>query len=232
MKAVLLAAGKGERLGTLTHQLPKPMIPIDGKPVIEWNVNLCKQNGITELFINLFHLPDIISNYLGNGERFGVTITYAREKNLLGTGGGVKQFARSLGDDPFFVIYSDNWADYDLETMYQHHKKTKAEMTIALFHLDEVQNSGIAVLDSEDQILEFLEKPAKNPPPSHWVNAGIYVMDSHLLSQIPNSPCDFGRDVIPGWIKANIRIMGIKMKERVIPIDTPDMLKVAKTRKK
>ena len=123
MKAVLLAAGKGERLGTLTHQLPKPMIPIDGKPVIEWNVNLCKQNGITELFINLFHLPDIISNYLGNGERFGVTITYAREKNLLGTGGGVKQFARSLGDDPFFVIYSDNWADYDLETMYQHHKK-------------------------------------------------------------------------------------------------------------
>ncbi len=232
MKAVLLAAGKGERLGEVTLELPKPMVPINGKPVIEWNVNLCKQHGINDLFINLYHLPKIITDYLGNGDRLGVTITYANEDHLLGTGGGVKQFSRSLEGKPFFVIYADNWSDYDLSAMYKHHQETKAEMTIALFHLDEVNNSGVAILDQEDRILKFVEKPATRPPPSHWVNAGIYVIDSHLLSRIPDSPCDFGREVIPDWIKANTRIMGIKMKEKVIPIDTPDMLKAAKIRKK
>ena len=232
MKAVLLAAGKGERLEKVTSELRKPMIPINGKPVIEWNVNLCKQHGITNLFINLYYLPKIISDYLGNGDRFGVTITYAQEKHLLGTGGGVKQFSKSLEGAPFFVIYSDNWSDYDLKAMYKHHQKMKAEMTIALFHLDEVNNSGVAVLDQEDRILKFVEKPLTTPPPSHWVNSGIYLIEPHLLSQIPASPCDFGREVIPEWIKANIRIIGIKMKKKVIPIDTPEMLKLAKIRKK
>jgi NDP-sugar pyrophosphorylase family protein len=232
MKAVLLSAGKGERLGEVTRELPKPMVPINGKPVIEWNVNLCKQNGITDLFINLYHLPEIITDYLGNGDRFGVTITYAYENHLLGTGGGVKQFSQALEGDPFFVIYADNWSDYDLRAIYKHHLETKADMTIALFRLEDVSFSGVAVLDQEDRILEFIEKPSTKPPPSHWVNSGIYLIDPHLLSQIPDSPCDFGREVIPDWIKANIRIMGIKMNEKVIPIDTPDMLKVAIIRKK
>jgi NDP-sugar pyrophosphorylase family protein len=232
MKAVLLAAGKGERLGKVTRELPKPMISIKGKPVIEWNVNLCKQHNITDLFINLYHLPKIISDYLGNGDQFGVSITYALEEHLLGTGGGVKQFSQLLENAPFFVIYADNWSDYDLSAMYKYHQETKAEMTIALFHLDKVNFSGVAVLDQEDRILEFIEKPKSTPPPSHWVNAGIYLIEPHLLSQIPDSPCDFGREIIPDWIKTNTRIMGIKMKKKVIPIDTPDMLKAAKIREK
>ena len=232
MKAVLLAAGKGERLGEITRAIPKPMVPINGKPVIEWNIGLCKLHGITDIFINLHHLPDIVTDYLGSGERFGVNLTYAHETKLLGTGGGVKQFSKSLEGASFFVIYADNWSDYDLEAMHQHHKKTGAEMTIALFHLEEAHLSGVAVMDHEDRILEFVEKPKTNPPPSHWVNAGIYLIEPDLLSRIPDGTCDFGREVIPNWIEAEVHITGIKMEEKVIPIDTPDQLEKAKIREK
>jgi NDP-sugar pyrophosphorylase family protein len=231
MKAVLLAAGKGDRLGEMTRVIPKVMIPINGKPVIEWNIGLCKQHGITDLFINLHHLKNIITNHLGNGDRFGVAITYANESHLLGTGGGVKQFSKSLEGAPFFVIYADNWSDYDLRAIHKHHQETKAEMTIALFHLEDVHLSGVAVLDQEDRILKFVEKPKTDPPPSHWVNAGIYLIEPHLLSQIPEGTCDFGREVIPRWIQDGVHVAGIKMKEKVIPIDTPSLLKMAKIRK-
>jgi len=231
MKAVLLAAGKGDRLGEMTRVIPKVMIPINGKPVIEWNIGLCKQHGITDLFINLHHLKNIITNHLGNGDRFGVAITYANESHLLGTGGGVKQFSKSLEGAPFFVIYADNWSDYDLRAIHKHHQETKAEMTIALFHLEDVHLSGVAVLDQEDRILKFVEKPKTDPPPSHWVNAGIYLIEPHLLSQIPEGTCDFGREVIPRWIQDGVHVAGIKMKEKVIPIDTPGLLKKAKSRK-
>ena len=232
MKAVLLAAGKGERLGEITSSIPKPMVPISGKPVIEWNIGLCKLYGITDIFINLHHLPNIVTNYLGNGERFGVTLTYAHETKLLGTGGGVKQFSKSLEEDSFFVIYADNWSDYNLETIRRHHQASGVEMTIALFHLEDVLLSGVAVMDYKDRILEFVEKPKTSPPPSHWVNAGIYLMEPHLLSRIPDGVCDFGREVIPNWIDAGIHIAGIKMKEKVIPIDTLAQLKTAKIREK
>ena len=228
MKAVLLAAGKGERLGELTRKIPKPMIPIKGKPVIEWNIGLCKLHGITDIFINLHHLPNIVTDYLGNGERFGVTLTYAHEAELLGTGGGVKQFSKSLEEAPFFVIYADNWSEYDLEAIRQHHKKVRAEMTIALFHLEEVQFSGVAVMDHENRILEFVEIPKTSPPPSHCVNAGIYLIEPQLLSQIPNGTCDFGKDVIPNWIKAGVNVRGIKMEKKVTAIDTPDLLNKVK----
>ena len=228
MKAVLLAAGKGKRLGEITRGIPKPMIPLYGKPVFEWNIGLCKKYGITDIFINLHHLPNIVTDYLGTGERFGVTLTYAHEAKLLGTGGGVKQFSKELEEAAFFVVYSDNWSDYDFEVIRQRHKEMGAEMTIALFHLEEVNLSGVAVMNHEDQILEFVEKPQSNPPPSHWVNAGIYLMEPHLLSRIPDGVCDFGSEVIPSWIEAGVHIAGIKMKKKVIPIDTPDQLKKAK----
>ena len=232
MKAVLLAAGKGKRLGELTRAIPKPMVPISGKPVIEWNVDLCKQHGITDLFINLHHLPNAIIDHLGSGSRFGVSITYAQEPELLGTAGGVKQFSSSLKDNHFFVIYSDNWSDYDLKAIHRHHRETQADMTIALFHLADVRLSGVAILDKNSRILKFIEKPKTGPPPSHWVNSGIFLMEPRLLAQIPDGPCDFGREVIPEWITKGVHIVGMKMEQKVIPIDNPVLLDKAKIRKK
>ena len=228
MRAVLLAAGKGERLGSITHKTPKPMIPFKGKPLLEWNINLCKRYEITDIFINLHHLPNIIKNYFGNGKRLGVTITYIYEPELLGTAGGVKQFSKALQGSAFFVIYSDNWSDYNLKAISDFHQESGAEMTIALFHLEDIRHSGIAVLDHENKVLEFIEKPRTDSPPSHLVNAGIYLIEPQLLSQIPNGTCDFGKDVIPNWIKAGVNVRGIKMEKKVTAIDTPDLLNKVK----
>ena len=224
MKAVLLAAGKGERLGKLTQGVPKPMIPTDGKPILEWNIELCRKHGVTELFINLFHLPHIIKEYFGDGSRFGVSIKYSEEAELLGTAGGVKQFSDMLMDKPFFVIYGDNRSNYNLIDFQTYHERQRAQLTIALFHLDEVHQSGVAILGEDNRILEFVEKPTSTPPPSHWVNAGIYIMDPSLLTQIPEGPCDFGRDLFPRWIAGGVNIHGILMAEKVTAIDTVELL--------
>ncbi len=94
MKAVILAAGKGERLSEITQKIPKPMIEFKGKPLLQHNIELCKKFGIEDIYINLHHLPDKIRDYFGNGERFGVNIKYSYEKELLGTAGAVRRIAR------------------------------------------------------------------------------------------------------------------------------------------
>ena len=114
MKAVVLAAGKGRRLKNLTVNLPKPMIEINDKPVLEHNLEMSREADIHEIYINLHHLPELIKNYFGDGSKFGVNITYNYEPDLLGTAGAVLPFKSNLGDDPFFVIYGDNYICFDL----------------------------------------------------------------------------------------------------------------------
>ncbi|KAF0225629.1 MAG: nucleotidyl [Rhodospirillaceae bacterium] len=224
MKAVILAAGKGERLGAITAVRPKPMIEIAGKPVIQWNVELCRQHGVDEIFINLHHLAEIIIDHLGDGSRFGVAITYAQEASLLGTAGGVKQFAQSLGDEPFLVVYGDNYSDYDLSALLAFHREKRADMSIALFHLDDVRLSGVALLESDGRIAGFVEKPIQSPPPSHWVNAGIYVVSPTILASIGEGEWDFGRQIIPHLIEAGRAVYGMVFPRKVIAIDTPALL--------
>ena len=104
MKALILAAGKGTRLGGITKKLPKPMLELNGKPILEHNIEICKQAGIKEIFINLHHLPEKITKYFGDGSRFSVKITYNHEKELLGTAGALRDFKNDIGNDSFFVI--------------------------------------------------------------------------------------------------------------------------------
>ena len=93
MKAIILAAGKGERLKEITNSLPKPMIKVKGKPILQHNIELCREYGVKDIFINVHHLPDVITDYFGNGEKFGVNIKYSFEEELLGTSGAVKKIA-------------------------------------------------------------------------------------------------------------------------------------------
>lgn len=223
MKAVLLAAGKGERLGVVTQSLPKPMFALNGKPILQWNVELCRRHGITDLYINLHHLPEIITDHFGNGSRFGVSIHYTHEPVLLGTAGGVKQFHQYFGNEDVLVIYADNFFDYDLNALYCHHQQAKADMTIALFHLDDVRLSGVAVMDCEGWIQEFVEKP-QGEPPSHWVNAGLYVLSPFMFAEIPDGFCDFGREVIPNMLSSGRKVAGMIFDHKVIAIDTPELL--------
>ena len=117
MKAMILAAGRGTRLAPLTDTIPKPMLPIKGKPLIEWQVQSLAACGVAELVINLYHLGEQIEQHLGDGTRFGLNITYSRETSLLETGGGIVNALPLLGEAPFWLLNGDIWTDFDFATL-------------------------------------------------------------------------------------------------------------------
>ena len=114
---MILAAGRGTRLAPLTDTTPKPLLPVQGKPLIEWQIMHLRDAGITELVINTYHLGEQIVAALGDGERLGVSIQYSRESELLETAGGIKQALPLLGDAPFVLLNGDIWTDFDFTTL-------------------------------------------------------------------------------------------------------------------
>ena len=222
MKAIILSAGKGERLGTITNYTPKTMIQIDGKPILQHNIELCKKFGIIDIYINLHHLPHVVMKYFGDGKKFGVNIKYSYEEELLGTSGAVKKIAKSdsyFRKNPFFVIYGDNYSDYNLNLL-----KSEEIATIAFHYREDVSNSGVAEFDENSKILSFIEKPEKETS-SHWVNAGIYYLNPKILKYIPLGYSDFSKDIFPTLLKENISFYGICENTIVRAFDTPEMLK-------
>ena len=155
MKAILLAAGKGQRLGELTIRNPKPMIEINGKPILEHNIEMCRKSGINDIYINLHHLPDIIRNYFGDGSKYGVHITYSYEEDLLGTAGALIPLKNKLENEPLFVIYGDNYIPFDLNELIFFNEGKKADISILFHWRENVGNSGIAEFTNKDRIIKF-----------------------------------------------------------------------------
>jgi NDP-sugar pyrophosphorylase family protein len=219
---MLLAAGEGRRLRPITNDVPKCMIPIAGKPVLENNILWLKQFGFFEFIINLYSLPKVVANYLGDGTRWGVHITYSIEERVLGTAGGVKR-AEQYFDDTFLVWYGDNLSTCNISNLVTFHKKMKGIATIALFQREDVTGSGIVETIENNRIIRFLEKPRRDQVFSHWVNAGIYVLEPEILEFIPaDGGSDFGHDIFPLLLEKNYPLFAYKMPdaERLWWIDT------------
>jgi NDP-sugar pyrophosphorylase family protein len=249
MRAIVLAAGKGERLKEITSTTPKPMIKIRGKPVLEYNINWLNYYGIKDIYINLHHLPDLIKDYFNGGSKWGVRITYSYESELLGTAGAVRKIAeehwhlrtnnyylsdayKDLRDskeqkekDTFVVIYGDNLFGYNLKEIIDFHKRKKGVATITVYEKDRVSQSGIVLLDNHDKILKFIEKPEPEEAISHLVNAGLYILEPGILNYIPsNKVVDFGKDVFPKMIQKGENMFGVIVKDNLMAIDTPKLL--------
>jgi len=211
VKALLLAAGEGRRLRPLTDKLPKPMIHIVGKPILEHNINFLAHFGIREIAINLHHCPEVVKNHFGDGSRFGVHITYSYEPELLGTAGAVKKF-ENFFEDTFLVIYGDNLINFDLKHLLLSHWKHQGMGTIVLHYRDEVSQSGVVVLDADERITQFLEKPEGDQVISHWVNAGVLVLETEVFKYIPSDkPSDFGKEVLPNILRQKKDLYGYKL---------------------
>ena len=220
MKAMILAAGGGTRLRPLTERMPKPMVPIAGRPILEYNIRLLAKHGIRELVVNLHHYPDMVVDYFGDGQAWGVSITYSYEPVLLGTAGAVKK-VEALFDSTFLMVYGDNLTTCDIGQLCSFHREKKAVGTMALFHRDDPTASGIVGLDEDDRIICFLEKPELHQVFSHWVNAGLLVLEPEVLYYIPaDRPSDFGRDILPALIDAGRPLYGYQMSEGLWWIDT------------
>jgi mannose-1-phosphate guanylyltransferase len=210
-RAMLLAAGEGLRLRPFTETVPKCMLTVAGKPVLEHNIEWLRKFGVTDLVINLHYLPEAVVNHCGDGSRLGVRINYSMEPELLGTAGAVRNAAHFF-DDAFFVWYADNLSTCRLDRLWELHSARGGVATIALHRRDDPTQSGIVGLDETDRIVRFLEKPRPEQVFSHWVNAGILLLEPGVIDSIPSrGASDFGRDVFPALLGAGEVLIGYRM---------------------
>lgn len=230
MKAMILAAGQGTRLKPLMDRIPKPMVLVAGKPILEHNLELLARHGVREVVINLHHQPQTIVEHFGDGFRWGVHITYSFEPELLGTAGAVKR-VREQFDSTFLVLYGDNLTTCDLSRLVAFHRAKSGITTIALHYRDDPTASGIADLDDQDRVIRFVEKPNPEQVFSHWVSAGILVLEPAVLDAIPGRKnIDFGRDLFPSLLAHGEQLYGYRMSqgEDLWWIDTPEDLEGVK----
>ncbi|MFQ3549750.1 MAG: NDP-sugar synthase [Armatimonadota bacterium] len=209
MKAMILAAGVGSRLDPLTRNIPKPMVPIVNKPVMEHIIEKLKANGIENIMVNLHYLGDQIKSYFGDGKNWGVKIQYSQEDRLWGDAGSVKRCESFFDEDTFLVVGGDDLADLDFQRLIRYHKDKKAVGTIALSLVDDPTEYGIALLNERGKITRFLEKPKGELMFSNTANTGVYVFNKSVFDLIPkNVQYGFGKDLLPKLLEQKLGLYG------------------------
>ncbi len=199
MKALILCAGYGTRLGDLTREIPKPMLPVGSKPLLAYNIRYLAHYGFNEIAINLHFKPEIIKDYFGDGAGLGVALHYVYEETLLGTAGAVKNLERYFTDaDDFLVMYGDLLIDQDLSAMLAFHRAKQASATLLLHQ--RAQSNSLVQMDTVNRITHFIERPTdeqRQAAPYPWVNSGLQILNRRMLAHIPDQqPADLPRDVI------------------------------------
>lgn len=244
MKAIILAAGKGERLKEITKKTPKPMLKVKGESILEHNLKWVKRYGIREIFMNLHHSPNVIRDYFRDGSKWGIKITYCYEKKILGTAGAVRRILRHYRKqkwyDDFLVVYGDNFypLSYNLKKIINFHFKNEGMGTIGLYRKEtEICKSGVAILNKDNLMVDFVEKPRFANRKSQnvkcksdmvrkgLINTGLYVLNQKIIDYIPEDFSDFGRDVFPNLMKKKIPVHGYIFKKPLIAIDTIELYK-------
>ncbi len=222
-QAVILCAGLGTRLRPLTDTVPKPMISLLGKPMLEWNIENFKRHGVTEFFINLHHLPEVVKNYFGDGSRFGVKINYHFEPEIMGTAGGLKNFENLVGEN-FFLIYGDmlSLVDYSKMAAFFFDKLNSIGMQRTKKTSD-YADADVAELDSDMKFTKIHPKPHLESYPNAHRMRGIFIFKKEILSLIPAGTfCEIGRQLLPGVVVKGKNFYGYECEEYSKGIDTID----------
>jgi mannose-1-phosphate guanylyltransferase len=184
VRAMVLAAGLGTRLRPITYEMPKPMVPVLNRPVMEHILRLLGRHGFTETIANLHWFPDVIQAYFGDGSRFGVELSYSPEEQLLGTSGGVRNAAGFLGGS-FLVISGDALTDLDLAAMREFHESHDGIATLATKRVADTSQFGVAITGADGRIQGFQEKPDPAEALSDLANCGIYMFRSEIFDFFP-----------------------------------------------
>lgn len=224
MQAVILAGGRGARLGKVTEEIPKPMISIGDKPLLHHQIELLARYGITDIILLVHYLKEPIINYFGDGRRMGVSIRYYEEKFPLGTAGGIKEISDWLEDD-FLVLYGDVMIDMDLKRFISFHRKKQSQCTLVLHPNDHPYDSDLVETDSEGRVVAFHPKPHEADIYYHnLVSAGAYILSTDIPGYlVKGKKADFGREVFP-VIFNRIRMYGYTTSEYLKDMGTPERL--------
>ncbi len=222
---MILAAGKGTRVRPITYTIPKPMIPILQKPVMEFLVELLRQHGFTEIMVNVSHLAHEIERYFQDGQRFGVEIAYSFEGYIkdgelvgkaLGSAGGIRRIQdfHPFFDDTFVVLCGDALIDLDLTAAVAWHRQKGAIATVIMKTVpkEDVSSYGVVVTDESDRIIAFQEKPSVEEALSNNINTGIYIFEPEVIDYIPsNQEYDIGSQLFPKLVEMGAPFYGLAM---------------------
>lgn len=224
MKAVILAGGKGTRLGPLTQDIPKPMVPLLGKPLVQYQVELLARYGLEEIIFVVNHLGGAIENHFGKGREYGIAISYFHESEPLGTVGGIKELEEKLTDD-FLVLYGDVMMEMDLDRLLKFHKDKDSQATLVVHPNDHPHDSDLVELDENDRVVKVLPKPhPENLQYHNMVNAAAYVFSPAVFPFLEKGQkADFGKDIFPK-VHRQLRMYGYNTPEYLKDMGTPDRL--------
>jgi len=227
MIAFILAGGKGTRFKEVTKDvLPKPMVNIAGKPILQHQIEFLAKNNINKIILSVGYKADIIKDYFKEGKQFGVSIIYSEESKPLGTAGAFK-YAESLFNierkEDVLVIYGDIIFDINLERMLNFHKCYNGLGTLFVHPNDHPYDSDLLKINNNNRIVKFISKPnLSDKVYQNLVSAGIYILKSNILKYIlPNRELDFGKDIFPDLIVSRKELYAYRSSEYVKDIGTP-----------
>ncbi|MGF1589924.1 MAG: sugar phosphate nucleotidyltransferase [Pleurocapsa sp.] len=225
MKAMILAAGKGTRVRPITYTIPKPLIPILQKPVMEFLLELLRQHGFDQIMVNVSHLAHEIEGYFRDGQRFGVDIGYSFEGSIVdgelvgeavGSAGGLRKIQdfNAFFDDTFVVMCGDALIDLDLTAAVKQHRAKGAIATVITKKVprEDVSSYGVVVTDDQGRIKSFQEKPSVDKALSTDINTGIYIFEPEIFDYIPpNQEFDIGGELFPKLVAKQAAFYAVSM---------------------
>lgn len=223
MRVVVIAGGQGTRIASVNKEIPKAMIPIAGKPILEYEVEMAKEYGYTDFLFIIGYKGDQIESYFGDGSKWGVRISYFKEEKPLGTAGALGYLKDSLTED-FFVFYGDTVMDFDMEAMLRFHREKKADATLFLHPNDHPYDSDIVALDASGKVRKFYNKPHPENFVSHnIVNAALFIFSPKILEKIEKGvKSHIEKDVLPACLDAGLSLYGYVSFEYIKDMGTPD----------
>ncbi len=209
MKALILSAGQGTRLKPLTNSVPKVLVPVNGKPIMEYIIRWLKHEGVKDIAINMGYKFQVLRNYLSYSRKLYPDISFrtSLEYDLLGTSGSLNNF-RDYFTETFFVVYGDVLADFNLKNMLEFHYKKRALATLALCRMVDRNDIGRVAIDIDNKIADLSEKSRDSSITTKLGNGGIYILEPEILDYIPKGKTDFCYDIFPRLIDGRKPVYG------------------------
>jgi mannose-1-phosphate guanylyltransferase len=221
LQALILAGGEGTRLRPLTSTIPKPVVPLVGRPFISYMLQWLRRHGVDDVILGCGFMADGVRAVLGDGERLGIRLRYLEEPSPLGTGGALK-FAEELLDDRFFMLNGDVLADLDLSAQLEAHERAGARATLALVPVDDPSAYGLVRLGADDAVSDFVEKPGPEELGTNLINAGAYILERDVVDGMPPAGTNVSieREVFPALVGRGL--YGYEASGYWLDIGTPD----------
>ena len=227
---MVLAAGRGTRLEALGLGVPKPLVEIDGEPLLARQLRYLERNGVRRVVVNAHHLSEAIERFAAEYRSpTGTELIVLVEPALLGTAGGVRNALPSLGAEPFLVLYGDVVVDEPLEPLMAAHRGSGAVATLTVYESDALAGKGVVEADAAGRITGFVEHGEPRAGARGLVNAGLYALEPALLGSLdPGAVADFGHDVFPAALEAGAKLAIYRLAAPVVDIGTPEGLERAR----